>query len=197
MASASTAEPVVLIVGAHPFPYGNASANRMLTMAQTWQTAGRRVLIINDHPHNLASPRNGPPSFESIRGVEYINLSFRSGSRWQRAQRRRTLGARASRVVGELAMSCDIEFILVPSVFLTPHLHRSLAKQFPRASFVADVVERHDARQFRRRFMDRYFLLHRFTSWYAGRFADKLIVISSASPWPFQQPVTVRPASLR
>ena len=182
--------PIAVILGAHPFPHGNASANRMLTMAQTWNAAGWRCLVINDHPEHQVE--GDQAALETTRGVEYVNLGLPGATRRGRARRRRTLGRRAGRAVRQVLGAVQVEYVVVPSIFVNPSTRRSIAREFPRALLVADVVERHDASQFGRGRLEPYFVRHRFTSWYVGRAADRVIVISRAlADGPFRRRPTL------
>lgn len=168
-------EPIALILGAQPFPYGNASANRMLTMAMTWRAAGWRPIVINDHPQLV---ENEEPRV--VRGIEYVNIGDSGQTRLQRFSRRRAFPARALSALALLNRARPPEYVVVPAMLFTPRLRRMGRRMAPNSQFVVDVVERHDARQFSTRVLHPYYLRHRLTWWYTRRRADHVIVISTA-----------------
>ncbi len=192
---------VAIIVGAHPFPHGNASANRMLGLAKVLEAAGFSAAVVNDDPR----PGTGrPPPKGVVDNIPYWNLEAPTTGRWRRWRRRRTFGARIAEAVAEAVGRNEVQVVCVPSFFYTPRTRRALRKVAPTATMVVDVVERHDPSQFPRRRVEPYFVRHRFTSWYARRAADQVIVISSAladgpfrSRRPFVLPPTVQTDDFR
>lgn len=169
-------ESVAVILGTHPFPHGNSSANRMLSLAQTFAAAGFSAMVVNDDPR-LTSGHTSP-AWDETRGVRYANLGHSHGSKWSRMRRRRSFPERA---VGALdRVAAQVRVVVIPSGIWAPHLRSALRAAVPDAQLVVDVVERHDATQFQRGRLDTYFLRHRLTSWYALRTAGRIISISSA-----------------
>lgn len=201
MATVSSGGPVAIIVGAHPYPHGNASANRMLGLARTFAEAGMSALVVNDDPRLTAVGERRPGT---ANGVPYMNLGAPTGSRRQRWARRRSFGARLAAVIAATVDVDDVQVVCVPSYFYTPRTRRFLRRAAPAATLIVDVVERHDAGQFPRGRLEPYFIRHRLTSWYAERTADRVIVISralAAGPFrsrsPFVLPPTVEVADFR
>ena len=188
-------KPIVVVVGAHPFPHGNASANRMLGLAQTLGAAGLSAMIINDDPR-LTTTEDWQSGI--VAGVPYRNLGFPAGGRLGRWRRRRKFGARVANEIRAVASLREVEFLCVPSFFCTPRILYALRRRAPSASVIVDVVERHDPSQFPHGRLEPYFVRHRLTSWYAKRAADRVVVISRAlasgpfrSRRPFVLPPTV------
>lgn len=201
MATVPSGGPVAIIVGAHPYPHGNASANRMLGLARTFAEAGMSALVVNDDPRLTEI---GERQSAVANGVPYVNLGAPTATRWQRLARRRSFGARLAATISASVTPADVRVVCVPSYFYTPRARRALRRVAPGASIVVDVVERHDATQFPRGWLEPYFVRHRLTSWYAERSADRVIVISRAladgpfrSRDPFVLPPTVEVADFR
>jgi len=165
--------PVVVILCSHPFPHGNASANRVLTLAQTFVAAGHSVQIVNDFDEMASEgTRTGAAA-----GIPFVSLEYPGGGRLERSARRRSFGERAFTSLDDAGR---IALVVVPSILFTPRLVRLVRRVAPQAQLVVDIVERFDKSQFQWRSLDPYFVRHRVTSAFAIREADHVIVVSSA-----------------
>lgn len=186
-------EAVAAVIGAHPFPYGNASANRMLMLAEVFAAAGFHPFVLNDDPRLEAANVNE----QGMAGeVPFVNLGCPGATRRRRLRRRRSLPVRLTETLLATVPREAVEIVLVPSIFYTPALARRLRGTFPHALTIVDVVERHDPQQFRARWLTPYFVRHRFTSWFARFRADLIIVISSAlasGPFRGRRPFVLPP----
>jgi glycosyltransferase involved in cell wall biosynthesis len=186
-------DEVAVIVGAHPFPHGNASANRMLTMAMTWHATGFRVLLVNDDPR-LAE--GNAQDWIEYRGIDYLNLGHPSTDLVQRARRRQTQIARSAAAVSERVDPAKVAYLVVGSMMATPSTERRAGRHFPHAQLVADVVERHDRSQFPRLGLHPYYLRHLYTNWHLRRSPAWPIVITrslAAGPLAKRRPLVLPP----
>jgi len=178
-------KPIAVVVGAHPFPHGNASANRMLGLALALKATGRDAVVLNDDPRLEV---HGEPVTDSVSGVKYTNLGGKTDTRLHRWSRRRTFGQRIAQLLASGVDVGRVDSIVIPSFFYTWRTRRALAHCVPNATLIVDVVERHDPSQFRLRWFAPYFIRHRLTSWYATLGQARIIVIStSLARGPFRR----------
>lgn len=166
-----------VVIGAFKYPQGDASSQRLLTLAQTLADSGRKALVINDGDSH-APVGYRPGTVASVRGVDYVCLPSGSGGRLRRLGHRASRPLRVAMTIRRLAAPGRATWTILASGLCTPGLVATL-RAVVRSTLVADIVERHDAVQFARGRCAPYFLRHRFTSWLAGVATDRLIVISS------------------
>jgi glycosyltransferase involved in cell wall biosynthesis len=165
------------VIGAFKYPQGDASAQRLLTLAQASAAAGMRPLVINDG--NTHTPRTyRPGTIANARGVDYVCFASAHGGRVRRLAHRASRPMRLARTIRRLRSQEATIWTVVASGLCTPGVLLVL-RLILRSTVIADVVERHDAAQFAQGRRAPYFVRHRFTSWLCGAAADRVIVISS------------------
>lgn len=169
--------PTTLVLGNHPFPHGNASANRMLGLARVFTEAGEAAVVISDD-HRLTE--TSVSEVREVSGIPYMVLGAPAGDRAARRRRRASFPERALRAAWGNLDTSRVDRIVVPSMMFTPATKSALRFYMPGTTLIADIVERHDPTQFRTRWAHPYFLRNRFTNWYCAQAADGVIVISSA-----------------
>lgn len=169
--------PTTLVIGNHPFPHGNASANRMLGLAATFREAGEPAVVIADHPDLTEESTS---ELREASGVPYFVLGAPAATRAERRQRRATFPRRAMDAAWGGLDTSQVERIVMPSMMFTPATVSYLRFLMPGTALISDIVERHDPSQFRTRSAHPYFLRNRFTNWYSAKAADGAIVISTA-----------------
>jgi len=166
----------VIVVGAFQYPAGDASANRMLSLAQLASDGKRKALVVNDRPALRSDINEGIGSYG---GIDYICVGARDGGRLLRLVNRWTRAARLRDVVrAATANSKQRVVITLPSGLFNVGAYLMLNRGLA-CIVVVDVVERHDPEQFGHGRLDPAFLRHRWTSWLASRLADGCIVIST------------------
>ena len=179
------------VVGAFKYPAGDASANRLLSLAKTFSASGRTPLVINDAPVNPHVRPSGR-SAGSYHGIDYICLEQGRDSRAGRLVHRCTRPIRLLKALHALGpRASHIRWISVASGLYTPGVHCVLHFAAGKRT-ISDIVERHDPQQFQRGSFDVRLWRHRWTSWLSGRLADRVVVISSA----LEQRLSVRRAVL-
>lgn len=168
----------VILLGAFRYPEGDASANRVLSLAKTLAATGRTPLVVNDSPGNPAHAPT-PGVIAAHDGIDYVCLRQPRGGRVARLLARTTRPLRVLSIVRSGGQSLSsVAWATVASGLYTPGLHLCLHRLGGMRT-VADVVERPDPSQFAAGRRDPYFLRHRWTSWASGRLADRVIVVSS------------------
>lgn len=176
------------VIGAFKYPRGDASSQRLLTLAQASAAAGRVPLVINDGDSN-ASVHYLPGTVSTAGGVDYVCFPSARGGRARRLLHRAARPIRLALAFRRFGSPERARWVVLASGLCTPGL--LLVLRLVRGySVVADVVERHDASQFPQGWRAAYFLRHRFTSWLSGVATDRTIVISSrlASLYAFRRP---------
>lgn len=165
------------VVGAFPFPHGDASAQRLLTLAQAADAGGHRALIVNE---GMTKAPEGyvPGEVATVDGVDYVCLPGPTGGRARRLLHRVTRPIRIGRILSKHRPVTGRPLVSVASGLCSLGLILTLRLGYG-VSVVADVVERHDASQFPKGRLDPYFVRHRWTSMLVRRLADGVIVISS------------------
>ena len=165
------------VVGAFRFPHGDASAQRLLTLAQAAAAGGYCPLVINDLPGN-AGIYGGLGSVATVDGVDFICLPAPGGGRVRRLIHRVSRPVRIGRVISLHQAPSRRPIVTLASGLCSFLLLMSL-RLVLRARVVADIVERHDAEQFPRGKFEPYFIRHRWTSTMCKHFANRVLVISS------------------
>ena len=165
-----------IVLGAFRYPAGDASANRMLTLAQLAVAAGRRPLVLNDHPALATDPNDGVGTYA---GIDYLCVGEGNRGRLYRLMSRLSRAHRLRRIV-EVACATATQRVVmtVPPGLFNVGLHLEHQRALG-ITVVSDIVERHDPDQFPRGRLDPVFLRHRWTSWLAARLSDGCIVIST------------------
>jgi len=168
-----------VLVGAYQYPAGDASSNRLLSLAKTFQAAGYEPLILNDASGAALDDSKGE-CIATYEGVDYVCVAPRRTHRIGRLFHRLSRPIRLRRIIGRATHDADPSaWVSIASGLYTLGMHFALTLSTGNA-LLADIVERHDARQFSRGRLDPYFIRHRLTSLICGIFATKVIVISSA-----------------
>jgi len=165
------------VIGAFRFPQGDASSQRLLTLAQAAAAAGHRPIVVNDGDSN-APEGYRPGTIARLGGVHYVCLPSASGGRGRRLARRASRPLRLAQTIRGLRLRGATTWTTVASGLCTPGVLFALRVGL-RTVVMADVVERHDSDQFAQGWLTPYFVRHRFTSWLVGVAADRVIVISS------------------
>lgn len=167
-----------VLVGAYQFPAGDASSNRLLSLAKTFQAAGYEPLILNDARGSTLDNSRGE-CVATYEGIDYLCIAPRRNDRISRLLHRLSRPVRSRRIIGRATHGAAAPpWVSIASGLYTLGMHVAI-RFFTGTTLLADVVERHDARQFSRGRLDPYFIRHRFTSFICGVLATKVIVISS------------------
>lgn len=167
----------LFVIGAFKYPQGDASSQRLLTLAQACAAAGKQPVVINDGDSNAPASYR-PGTIASLRGVDYICLPSAEGGRVRRFVHRSSRPIRLARTMQRVRAPGVTTSAVIASGLCTPGVLVVL-RFVLRSIVMADVVERHDAAQFPQGRRAPYFLRHRLTSWLSRVAADRVIVISS------------------
>lgn len=167
--------PRLMVLGAYRFPHGDAMSNRLLHLARSATPEGTVTLVVNDWPAGDSPPGPGPDLPSDVR---LITLPGGGGGRFGRWLHQRT---RPLRVLAALRRA-GIRTDQLTGVYLPLGLWTlttwAVLRVVLRCPLTVDVVERHDPEQFPHGRLTPYFIRHRWSTFLAGRTADRVIAIS-------------------
>lgn len=172
-----TATPSVLALAAYRFPHGDAMSNRLLQLVRSATPPGGVALVVNDWPDDGSRP---PSPVDLPPDVRLITLPRRRGGggalgRWSHRRLRPLRVLAALRRAG--VRPGDLAGVHLP-LGLWDLATWAVLRVAVRCPVTVDVLEQHDRAQFPHGWRTPYFLRHRWASFWAGRLADQVIVIS-------------------
>ncbi|MDG4765785.1 glycosyltransferase [Solwaraspora sp. WMMD406] len=167
--------PRPLLVGAYAFPHGDATSNRLLQLARSAAPEGTRTLVVNDWPCEVPIPS----STCEVAGVDLITLRVRGANRLTRMAARLARPVRVLRAVHRRDLGRgDVSVVLLPMAMMTLGNWAALRLAL-RCPVVVDASERHDRRQFRRGWLEPYFVRHRWSTFLATRLVGRATTVST------------------
>ena len=185
-----------VLIGAFAFPHGDASSNRLLSLAKTFREAGYQPLVLNDAKGSTPLANDG--QVRDCDDVPYVCLRQRGKTRLGRLIFRTLRPFRVLITLRRLGLrSGQIIWISVAAPTYSVSLHLVLTYVF-HSRVILDIVERHDRVQFVRGLRDPYLIRHRYVMWLARWLPHKLIVISTDLERCYSkfQPTFVLPPSI-
>ncbi len=167
--------PLLLAFSAFRFPHGDAMSNRLLQLVRAAMPIGGTAVVVNDWPMDGSRP---PDDVELPPDVWLITLTGGAGGRLRRWLWQRTRPVRALRALRRAGIRTKDVAAVCLHVGLWNLSTWAVLRAAVRRPVTVDVLERHDPQQFPRGRLAPYFVRHRWSSWLAGRLANRVIVVS-------------------
>lgn len=164
------------VIGAFRYPHGDASAQRLLTLAQAVSSGGRHPLVINEGDSN-APDGYRPGDVARAGGVDFVCLAGPRGGAVRRFVHRASRPLRLARLIRQHRRPGCRSSAVIASGLCT--LGTFVVLGLLGVRVVPDVVERHDPEQFSHGRRTPHFIRHRWTSWLSSVLATRAIVIST------------------